>query len=592
MLTLFTQLLGIVLSVASLSVPRAEYPRPQFERSDWQTLNGEWTFTLGEGDKASKGFDGSITVPFAPQSKLSGIGNTDFIKECWYQRDIQMPSEWKGKRVMLNFGAVYYESTLYIDGKFVGYHCGGSDPFAYDITPFVEDGASHSLVLEVRSDLLSGVQPGGKQSHEQESYGCFYTRTTGIWQSVWMEAVDAYGLKGVGIVPDIDINTVTITPTYYNIAKGQTISISVLDGKKRVAKFSGDATEGLPIQMKIRKPKLWSPENPHLYTLALEVKDANGKVLDKVSSYFGMRKISIEGTHILLNNEPYFQRLVLDQGFYPDGVWTAPSDEALKADIEMSMAVGFNGARLHQKVFEERFYYWADKLGYLVWSEMASWGMDASNPVAGRNFTSEWTNIVEAKRNHPSIVAWTPFNEEWSPSKEGGRLYTDVYYLTKKLDPTRPVNTISGGVYVISDFCTAHDYTQNGATLHNIIYNGSEFCQPYGPKTSAEMTILHYDGAVPYILDEFGGIKCAETQEDDGNSWGYGDSAKTREEFYSRLESQVKAIVDHGDKVCGFCYTQLTDVEQEQNGIYYYDRSAKYDSERVRKIFQMPALGY
>jgi hypothetical protein len=308
-----------------------------------------------------------------------------------------------------------------------------------------------------------------------------------------------------------------------------------------------------------------------------------------------MRKIHIDGTKIFLNNKPYYQRLVLDQGFYPDGIWTAPSDAALKADIEMSMAAGFNGARLHQKVFEERFYYWADKLGYLVWGEMASWGKNSSSVEAGRNFISEWTNIVVRDRNHPALVTWTPFNEEWAATtNEMGRLLTDVYHITRQLDPSRPVNTISGGLYVISDFCTSHSYQQDGDKLHTQLFDGEKFYQPQAPSKVDPKTIiqLYYDGKVPYIIDEFGGIKCAEANPSKENAWGYGNAAPTKEDFYKRLESQVKAIIGHSDKICGFCYTQLTDVEQEQNGVYYYNRESKYDMPRVKAIFQMAAPGY
>jgi hypothetical protein len=418
-----------------------------------------------------------------------------------------------------------------------------------------------------------------------------YTRTTGIWQTVWMEAVNPCGLERVQVFTDIDQNQIVVTPTFYNLANGNRFCIRVKDGGKVVAKADVVASQGIPVVVPLKKPKLWSPESPFLYDVVYEVKDAAGNVLDKVDAYVGMRKIHIDGTQVYLNNKPYYQRLVLDQGFYPDGVWTAPSDEALRGDIEMSMAAGFNGARLHQKVFEERFYYWADKLGYLVWGEMASWGKNSSSVAAARNFISEWTNVVVRDRNHPALVTWTPFNEEWeATTNQMGRFLTDVYELTRKLDPTRPVNTVSGGLYVISDFCTTHSYQQDGEKLHKMLFDGEKFYQPQAPGKINANTLdhLYYDGKVPYIIDEFGGIKCAEANPSKENAWGYGDAAITKEDFYKRLESQVKAIVSHSDKICGFCYTQLTDVEQEQNGIYYFNRKAKYDMERVRKIFQMP----
>ena len=593
---------ALLFSTAIGAQPRAEYPRPQFERADWVNLNGEWSFALDLSDSGrdrdfynNKGFEQRITVPFAPESKLSGIGYTDFINSVWYQRMIQIPSAWQGKRVKLNFGAVYYESEVYIDGRFVGRHYGGSDSFAFDITDFVSDGKEHSIVVHAESDLRSGTQPGGKQSTNYYSYGCSYTRTTGIWQTVWMEAVDDMALERVQVVTDIDNEQIVVIPTYYNVAGGNTLSVEVRDGGKVVAHAESAAVQGVPVVVALKKAKLWSPESPFLYDVVYEVKDAEGKTLDRVDAYVGMRKVHIDGNKIYLNNKPYYQRLVLDQGFYPDGIWTAPSDEALKHDIEMSKAAGFNGARLHQKVFEERFHYWADKLGYIVWGEMASWDKDFNSVAAARNFLSEWGNIVMRDRNHPALIVWTPFNEEWNvPSNEAGRFLTDVYNETRRLDPTRPVNTVSGGIYVISDFCTAHCYEQDGARLHSMLFDGEKFYQPQGPNEGFERAIrkLYYDGSLPYVLDEFGGIKCAETQPEGGNSWGYGNAAPTREDFYTRLEALVKAIVDHSDKICGFCYTQLTDVEQEQNGVYYYDRGEKFDMGRVKAIFQMKAEGY
>ena len=592
----------LLFSTAIGAQPRAEYPRPQFERADWVNLNGEWSFALDLSDSGrdrdfynSKGFEQRITVPFAPESKLSGIGYTDFINSVWYQRMIQIPSAWQGKRVKLNFGAVYYESEVYIDGRFVGRHYGGSDSFAFDITDFVGDGKEHSIVVHAESDLRSGTQPGGKQSTNYYSYGCSYTRTTGIWQTVWMEAVDDMALERVQVVTDIDNEQIVVIPTYYNVAGGNTLSVEVRDGGKVVAHAESAAVQGVPVVVALKKAKLWSPESPFLYDVVYEVKDAEGKTLDRVDAYVGMRKVHIDGNKIYLNNKPYYQRLVLDQGFYPDGIWTAPSDEALKHDIEMSKAAGFNGARLHQKVFEERFHYWADKLGYIVWGEMASWDKDFNSVAAARNFLSEWGNIVMRDRNHPALIVWTPFNEEFGvPSNEAGRFLTDVYNETRRLDPTRPVNTVSGGIYVISDFCTAHCYEQDGARLHSMLFDGEKFYQPQGPNGGFDRAIrkLYYDGSLPYLLDEFGGIKCAETQPEGGNSWGYGNAAPTREDFYTRLEALVKAIVDHSDKICGFCYTQLTDVEQEQNGVYYYDRGEKFDMGRVKAIFQMKAEGY
>ena len=585
----------------SWALPRAEYPRPQFERADWLNLNGEWSYTLDlvktgweRGLKDSKGFDGKIIVPFAPESKLSGVEYKEFIPCIWYQRNITIPAEWDGKDILLHFGAVYYESEIYIDGKFVDRHFGGSDSFTVDITSFVKPGQTHSLVVNAKSDLRSRMQSAGKQSLRHGPFECMYTRTTGIWQTVWMEAVAPCAIERVKYITDIDRNTVSMEFTMRRNVSGNTLTVTVKDGNKTVASNTAPIASGSVVSLPIKKAKWWSPESPFLYDVVFELKNAAGDVIDRVTSYFGMRKIHTEGNKIYLNNQPYYQRLVLDQGFYPDGIWTAPSDEALKRDIELSMAAGFNGARLHQKVFEERFYYWADKLGYLTWGEAPSWGLDANNVEAARNFLMEWRNLVVRDINHPSLVTWTPFNEEfWPDETQYPRFITDVYTLTKQLDPSRPINGVSGGIHIKTDIWTEHHYEQNPERLREIIRGPEVQARLRGnvgfnrPVLNDPYTFPTYQGDIPYILDEFGGIKCMEANPAKDGAWGYGDAAQTKEDFYKRLEGQVRVLIEMSDKVWGYCYTQLTDVEQEQNGIYYYDRGTKYDMERVKAIFQM-----
>ena len=609
---LITTALALLTVLGASAQPRAEYPRPQFERGDWQNLNGEWTYELDlvqtgheRGMMNSNGFDGKIIVPFAPESKLSGVEHKEFIPSIWYQREITVPEAWAGKDILLNFGAVYYESEIYVDGNFVERHFGGSDSFTVDITRFVKPGSTHSLVVCASSDLRGRMQSAGKQSLRHGNFECMYTRTTGIWQTVWMEAVAPTGIKRVKFVTDIDRSTVSMEFTMRRNATDNVLTVNVKDGNKVVATDTAPVASGSIVSLPIKKAKLWSPENPFLYDVELILKNAEGQVIDQVSSYFGMRKIHTDGNKIYLNNAPYYQRLVLDQGFYPDGIWTAPSDEALRKDIELSMQAGFNGARLHQKVFEERFYYWADKLGYLTWGEAPSWGLDANSPEAARNFLMEWRNLVVRDMNHPSLVTWTPFNEEfWPDQTQYPRFIADIYNLTKQLDPSRPINTVSGGIHILTDIWTEHHYEQDPARLGEIVYNDGKMfvrkpdiqkrhCGNLGfnrPILTDPFTFPTYEGDIPYILDEFGGIKCMEANpaKDGSDSWGYGNSARTKEDFYKRLEAQVKVLIEMSDKMWGFCYTQLTDVEQEQNGVYYFDRGMKYDMERVRAIFQMP----
>ena len=582
--------LGTAFCTANaVDIPRPEYPRPQFERTDWVNLNGQWTFEMDFGASGeqrgwtnSKGLSKKITVPFCPESELSGIGYTDFIPCVWYQRNINIPAEWNGKKILLHFGAADYETKVYVDGKMVGEHKGAGSSFNFDITSYVKAGQQANLVVRVYDNLRGGMQPGGKQCTALYSAGCSYTRVTGIWQTVWMEAVNEQALKNVFAIPDIDQQQLVVRPEFYNEGNNNTLTVEVKDGKKTVAKRTAQASNQSTIVLPIKNAHLWSPEDPYLYDVKYTVKNAQGEVIDEVSSYMGMRKVHISGGYFYLNNKPYFQRLVLDQGYYPDGIWTAPSDEALRQDIEMSKAVGFNGARLHQKVFEERYYYWADKLGYLTWGEEASWVLNINNELAVRNFLTEWAEIVVRDRNHPSLVTWTPLNETWNATPGVYvRFVNDLYALTKAIDPTRPINDASGDSHVKTDIWSVHDYTREPDKLiaNHTIKAGVE---PYRNMKGKDF-LSNYAGQ-PYMVDEFGGLPWIP-KEERANSWGYGANIDTVEEFYSILEKEIDAL-----KACkhvvGFCYTQITDVEQEKNGIYYYNRKPKFDTARVKAIFE------
>lgn len=582
--------LGTAFCTANaVDIPRPEYPRPQFERTDWVNLNGQWTFEMDFGSSGeqrgwtnSKGLSKKITVPFCPESELSGIGYTDFIPCVWYQRNINIPAEWNGKKILLHFGAADYETKVYVDGKMVGEHKGAGSSFNFDITSYVKAGQQANLVVRVYDNLRGGMQPGGKQCTALYSAGCSYTRVTGIWQTVWMEAVNEQALKNVFAIPDIDQQQLVVRPEFYNEGNNNTLTVEVKDGKKTVAKRTSQASNQSTIVLPIKNAHLWSPEDPYLYDVKYTVKNAQDEVIDEVSSYMGMRKVHISGGYFYLNNKPYFQRLVLDQGYYPDGIWTAPSDEALRQDIEMSKAVGFNGARLHQKVFEERYYYWADKLGYLTWGEEASWVLNINNELAVRNFLTEWAEIVVRDRNHPSLVTWTPLNETWNATPGVYvRFVNDLYDLTKAIDPTRPINDASGDSHVKTDIWSVHDYTREPDKLiaNHTIKAGVE---PYRNMKGKDF-LSNYAGQ-PYMVDEFGGLPWIP-KEERANSWGYGANIDTVEEFYSILEKEIDAL-----KACkhvvGFCYTQITDVEQEKNGIYYYNRKPKFDTARVKAIFE------
>jgi beta-galactosidase/beta-glucuronidase len=574
--------------------PRPEYPRPQFERSEWVNLNGTWSFdfdfsrsgverALHRSEKLSR----SIEVPFCPESPLSGINYKDFIPAVWYQRTVSIPAGWEGKHVILHFGGVDYKATIYINGTLVFVHYGGSASFSVDISDYVAAGSDYNLVVQAEDDLRSGLQTSGKQSHRLYSYSCLYTRVTGIWQTVWMEAVARGGLKSCRITPDLDHQQFVFEPVFYDSDSERRFRVRILDGGKEVFAQQTAAHDGAYVFGRMKQVKAWSPEMPHLYDIEFSVLDAAGQVIDRVQSYGGMRKAELRGKVFYLNNAPYFQRLVLDQGYYPDGQWTAPDDAALRRDVELGKQAGFNGARLHQKVFEQRYFYWADRLGYLTWGESASWGVNWVDPVAARNMISEWEECVYRDYNAPSLIAWSPLNETWMDESDGqhARLTNDLYFTTKRMDRTRPVVAVSGGYHAgFTDIFAEHTYEQDPVALHKLLRGGEEG-RPYvlRPERSAP-----YKGEA-YMIDEFGGIQwiqeMAAPEVGDGKTfWGYGVPPKTLEEFYRRLEEQVNVLLSL-DHITGFCYTQIVDVELEKNGIYTYDRGEKFDRERIRKIF-------
>lgn len=574
-----------------MTQPRPEHPRPGFERTDWINLNGPWTCSLdpgksgtARGQTQSTGFDTPITVPFCPESRLSGVAHTDFIEAMWYHRTIDVPAAWQGRRILLHFGAVDWESEVYIDGHSVGTHYGGTVSFCHDITDVVGDGGAHQLVVRVRDELRPvGKQPSGKQCPDFASRGCHYTRTTGIWQTVWLEAVDALGLEDVHIVPDLSGGRFLLTPTLRSTTGGATWTAEASVEGSVVARSTGTAADGNALSLELPEPRAWSPADPFLYDLHFSVTDAAGQVVDEVASYAGLRSVHIESDRVLLNGEPLYFRFVLDQGFYPEGIWTAPTDADLRRDIELAQAAGFNGARLHQKVFEERFHYWADRLGYLTWGESSSWGCDPNDIEGASNFLDEWRQIVRRDRNRPSIIAWTPWNETHDIREPVTHRRTHVasYELCKALDPTRPVNDASGYIHQKTDIWTVHSYTQDPQELKTQLTPDDD----NGVFRNIPDHEVPYAGQ-PYVIDEFGGIKWVppERQQFADNSWGYGQGPRTLEEFYTRLQGQVQAIASQSH-ICGWCYTQLTDVEQEENGVYNYDRSEKFDMKRVRAIF-------
>lgn len=573
---------------ASADVPRPEHPRPDAFRDNWLTLNGPWQFEIdknGDGEArgliSGKDLASKINVPFCPESKLSGIGNTEIMKNVWYRRMFEVPDAMKGKRILLHFGGVDYKTWVYLNGKLVGDHVGGCVGFAFDVTSFLKPG-QNELVVRVFDDTAGGDQPAGKQT-ATVSKGCHYTRTTGIWQPVWLEAVGTTYIKNFSIVPDVEHARVLVDVTVDGNDAGLQLKAEAFADGKLVGSESIPASgwRNHPLVLNLSEKHLWEPGKPYLYDLKLSL--VGGKAdakqpVDQVQSYFGLRQVTISGRAILINGKRVFQRLILDQGFYPDGIWTAPSDEALKQDIEMSMAAGYNGARLHQKVFEPRFLYWADKLGYLVWGEHSDWGFNYQ-PKNYSAYIHEWREELLRDRNHPSIIGWCPFNETPQNSSE---LQQIVLGITKAIDPTRPVLETSGWRHtdapvVPAEVRDAHDYAQDPNALRQrwVDY----FTDPGKAHPGYRLLELQApDNGCPFMVSEFGGIGW-ET----AGGWGYGDAPKTLDEFYARYEGLVNALLDNPN-FFGFCYTQLTDVEQEHNGLYYYDRRPKFDMKRLQAI--------
>lgn len=560
-------------------IPRPEHPFPQFERSDWMNLNGVWEFEMDFGRSGPErglekktGLKDRILVPFCPESEKSGIHYTDFIPAVWYHRTVAVSAEQLAGKVYLHFGAVDYDCRIYINGTEAGRHTGGYSSFAFEISGLLHEGENH-LNVYVQDDTRSPLQPTGKQSDRWGSYGCLYTRTTGIWQTVWLEFTPQTHIISAQYYPNIEEGSLTVKAC---VDGEGTLAVSAFyDGAACGSAQAKAAAGTVIVTVPLSQIHLWEPGEGRLYDLELSFGE------DHVKSYFGLREVKLDGYRFLINGKSVFQRLILDQGFYPDGIYTAPSDEALQQDIRLSMEAGFNGARLHQKVFEPRFLYHCDRMGYLVWGEMASWGLDTSSPEAYESFLPEWMEVLERDFNHPAIIGWCPFNETWDYEgrRQIDRLLSVVYRMTKQYDITRPCIDTSGNFHVETDIYDIHDYDQDPvsfAAAFEAFGNGT------GSFRDNQSARQRYTQGLPMFVSEYGGIKWAVNQ-DDSSAWGYGDGPKTKEEFMKRYQGLTEVLLKN-PKMFGFCYTQLTDVEQEQNGIYTCYREPKMDIAAFRKI--------
>ncbi len=565
--------------------PRPEYPRPQFIREDWLSLNGTWGFEFDPGLSGiqrglaqAEGLAGEILVPFCPESSLSGIGDIDFHPGVWYRRGFGVAQAWEGQRVLLHFGAVDHDTCVWVNGREAGSHRGGFTPFSFDITNLLVRGQNR-LTVHARDDARSSLQARGKQCPDYHSRGCHYTRTTGIWQTVWLEPVPQTYIGSLRLTPDLEGGQLTIEIVVAGRPSRGTLEARATLAARSVgeaeARFSGQrATVTLPLQ----RIQPWSPHQPTLYDLVLTLGTEDGH-RDDVKSYFGLRSLALTQSAILLNGTPLFQRLVLDQGYYPDGIYTAPTDEALRNDIVIAKELGFNGARLHQKVFEPRFLDWADRLGYLVWGEFPSWGLDVSRPEALEVILPQWLDVLRRDYSHPSIVGWCPFNE--TQSDQDPRVIDTVYRVSKAVDPTRPVIDTSGYVHVETDVYDVHDYEQDPETFGS---HYAAFSKGGGPFRNLPQANAPHRGQ-PYFVSEYGGIWWNPAQRGD-EGWGYGGiegRPKTSDEFLARYRALTETLLRH-PRICAFCYTQLYDIEQEVNGLYTYDRQPKFDPKAIREI--------
>ena len=558
---------------------RLEHPNPQFMRDSWTNLNGEWQFEIDHGNSGEarklfepeQTFSQRINVPFCPESKLSGIKYKDFMSSVWYKREFAIAETQLQGRVLLHFGAVDYEAIVYINGNRCGTHRGGYVSFSFDITKYLKVG-ENIVTVHAIDDTRNPLIPTGKQSERYESQGCFYTRTTGIWQTVWLEFLPQTHIKKVKYNTDIENGVLHISAELAGngIFRADAYYQGKPMGSASVVSNGGSAI----LNLSLKETHLWEVGNGRLYDLELSYGE------DVVQSYFGLRSLQLDGYRFLINGKSVFQRLILDQGFYPDGIYTAPSDEELIADINRSLAMGFNGARLHEKIFEKRFLYHCDRMGYIVWGEYPNWGLDYSNSDCIYNVLPEWLEEIDRDYNHPAIVGWCPFNETWDRDcrKQYDELLSLVYKVTKAVDSTRPCIDTSGNFHVMTDIFDVHNYDQNPETFA-AAYNSL----PTRIQDRHECRQKYEEGQ-PIFVSEYGGIAWS----DDPTGWGYGNAPASKEEFLERLKGLTDALLDN-KYMFGFCYTQLTNVELEQNGLYTYEREAKFEPAVIHKIISRKA---
>jgi beta-galactosidase/beta-glucuronidase len=577
------------------------YPRPQLRRDQWHSLNGSWEFSIDEKAETRIGavaWNSTIEVPFSPETPRSGIGFTGFFQACWYRRQFEAPPLPCGKRLLLHFGAVDYHATVWLNGIRIGDHEGGYTPFHFDVTDCLADGTPQVLVVRAEDDPSDLEKPRGKQDWQLEPHSIWYPRTTGIWQTVWMEVVPAMRIERVAWTSNLERWECGVG-VYMSSdgAPGVRLAVTLSSGDKVLARDSYEvASREVHRRMAFSDPGiddfrnelLWSPRNPTILEAELRLLGPDGEEIDRAYSYTALRSVAIEDDRFVLNGRPYFLRFALDQGYWPDTGLSAPDDAAFIRDITLARAMGFNGVRKHQKVEDPRFLYWADRLGLLVWEEMPS--AYRFTRMAITRVTREWERVLARDCSHPCIIAWVPINESWGvpnlPQSEVERHYVQaLYHLTKSFDPSRPVVGNDGWESVATDIIGIHDYDSNPERLRHR-YHGDRMLphlllkdRPGGRRL---VVGEHPHADHPVVLSEFGGIKLSAEE----GTWGY-FSSENSEELARLYENLMDAVRSLG-MLSGFCYTQFSDTYQEANGLLDSHRNPKFPLERMRAATMGP----
>lgn len=577
-------------SAADLDHGRA-YPRPQLVRDNWMPLNGPWDFAIdrdaGWRSPGEVTWDRSIVVPFSPETSASGIDDPGFYEACWYRRQVPLERPSNGSRVLLHFGAVDHTATVWVNGERAGQHEGGYTPFCFDITDLLVNGSSQQIVVRAYDDPQDLAKPRGKQDWQLHPHSIWYPRTTGIWQTVWIEHVPPTWIGELQWTPNLERWEIGLEAHIEGRAR-ELLRLRVLMrvGEKLIADDTYTVVGG-EVHRRIaltdpgiddyRNELLWSPHSPTLIGVELELWGERGERIDAVTSYTAIRVIAVQGDRFLLNGRPFYLRFVLDQGYWPDTGLTAPDDAALQRDVELVRAMGFNGVRKHQKIEDPRFLYWADRLGLLVWEEMPSAYRFTPGSVA--RVTREWTEAIRRDSSHPCIVTWVPINESWGvpnlPDNPTERHYVrGLYHLTKTLDPTRPVIGNDGWESVATDIMGIHDYDSSPERIERRYHAESELPRLFRRERPGGRVLMlegQPHSEMPIVLSEFGGI-CFSPNAD--NVWGYSrtSSARAFAGQYTRLLQAVRSV----GVLAGFCYTQFTDTYQEANGLLFADRTPKF----------------